>query len=59
MNNENVLTRNKEIEEVFNLRFNMYLGVKRFFDIVCSFIGLLFVFLTKKTLFFKLYHNIN
>jgi len=41
MNNENVISRYKEVERTSTLRYSLYLIFKRCFDIVCSIIGLL------------------
>lgn len=41
MNNENVMAKTNEVENVFSLKFNIYLFIKRTFDIVCSLIGLI------------------
>lgn len=43
MNNENVISRYKEVERTSTIKFNLYLGIKRFFDIICSIIGLIFI----------------
>ena len=41
MNNENVMAKTNEVENVFSLKFHIYLFIKRTFDIVCSLIGLI------------------
>lgn len=51
MNNENVLTT-KEVENAINLKFNIYLFLKRFTDIVFSIMGILI--LIPLTIFVKL-----
>lgn len=43
MNNENVILTNQEIENAFNIKLNIYLGIKRFFDVFCSLIGMIFI----------------
>lgn len=41
MNNENVITGNKDLENVVTLKFNVYLFIKRVTDILISILGIL------------------
>lgn len=43
MNNENIISTNKEIESALTLKFNIYLCTKRFFDIIFATIGIIFL----------------
>ena len=40
MNNETVISNNKEIENVIKIKFNTYLCIKRIVDVVASFVGI-------------------
>ena len=41
MNKENVMVKTSGVENAFSLKFNIYLFIKRIFDIFCSLIGLI------------------
>ena len=41
MNNENIITGNKDLENVVTLKFNVYLFIKRVTDILVSILGIL------------------
>ena len=43
MNKDGVIVNSKEIVNAYDLKFNIYLGLKRIADIVCSLFGMLFL----------------
>jgi undecaprenyl-phosphate galactose phosphotransferase len=52
MNKDGIITDNKELINIYKLKFNIYMGVKRFVDIICSIFGMLF--LIPLTIFVKI-----
>ena len=43
MNNNNIIMQSREVTSTLNIKLNMYLIIKRIFDIFCSLIGLVFI----------------
>ena len=43
MNNNEITMSSLRIDKSFSLKKNIYLGIKRFFDVFCSLIGMIFI----------------